>query len=67
MSRLTTVNKLKQRLAGERQMLSPALIKDYLDKLVDSYLLFTVPIRSYNTAIQAVNPKKVYAIDHAIA
>jgi predicted AAA+ superfamily ATPase len=67
MSRLTTVNTLKQRLAGERQMLSPALIKDYLDKLADSYLLFTVPIRSYNTAIQAVNPKKVYAIDHAIA
>jgi len=67
MSRLTTVNKLKQRLAGERQTLSPALINDYLDKLADSYLLFTVPIRSYNTAIQAVNPKKVYAIDHAIA
>ena len=67
MSRLITVNKLKQRLAGERLTLSPALINDYLEKLADCYLLFTVPIRSYNSAVQTVNPKKVYAIDHAIA
>jgi len=67
MSRLITVNKLKQRLSGERHMLSPALISDYLDKIGDCYLLFTVPIRSYNIAVKAVNPKKVYAIDHAMA
>ncbi|MBI9095091.1 MAG: ATP-binding protein [Sphaerochaeta sp.] len=67
MSRLITVNKLKQRLSGERHMLSPALISDYLDKIGDIYLLFTVPIRSYNSAVRAVNPKKVYAIDHAMA
>lgn len=67
MSRLISVNKLKQRLAGERNRLSPELIRDYIDKLNDCYLLFTVPIRSYNTAVQAVNPKKVYCVDHAIA
>lgn len=67
MSRLITVNKLKQRLAGERHVLAPALINDYLQKITDCYLLFTVPIRSYNSAVQAVNPKKVYAADHAIA
>lgn len=67
MSRLISVNKLKQRLAGERNRLSPELIADYIDKLNDCYLIFTVPIRSYNTAVQAVNPKKVYCIDHAIA
>jgi len=66
-SRLVSVNKLKQRLAGERNKLSNELISDYIDKLNDSYLLFTVPIRSYNTAVQAVNPKKVYCIDHALA
>ena len=66
-SRLISVNKLKQRLAGERNKLSPELISDYLGKLNDCYLLFTVPIRSYNTAVQAVNPKKIYCIDHALA
>ncbi len=67
MSRLVSVNKLKQRLAGEQHKLSPELISDYMDKLNDCYLLFTVPIRSYNTAVQAVNPKKVYCVDHAMA
>jgi hypothetical protein len=65
-SRRITVNKLKQRLAGERNRLSPALINDYIDKLIDCYLMFTVPIRSYNMAVQAVNPKKVYCVDHAL-
>jgi uncharacterized protein len=67
MSRLVSVNKLKQRLAAERNKLSPELIGDYMDKLEDCYLLFTVPRRSYNMAVQAVNPKKVYCVDHAIA
>ncbi len=66
-SRLFSVNKLKQRLAGERNRLSHELIRDYIDKMIDCYLLFTVPIRSYNTAVQAVNPKKVYCVDHAMA
>ncbi len=66
-SRLFSVNKLKQRLAGERNKLSHELIRDYIDKIIDCYLLFTVPIRSYNTAVQAVNPKKVYCVDHAMA
>ena len=66
-SRLISVNKLKQRLAGERNKLSNELIKDYIEKLNDCYLLFTVPIRSYNIAVQAVNPKKLYCIDHALA
>ena len=65
-SRLITVNKLKQRLAGERNKLSPELISDYIEKLMDCYLIFTVPIRSYNTAVQSVNPKKVYCVDHAL-
>jgi predicted AAA+ superfamily ATPase len=67
MSRLITINKLKQRLAGEQKKLSGQLISEYLEKMADCFLLFTVPIRSYNLAVQAVNPKKVYAIDHALA
>lgn len=67
MSRPITINKLKQRLAGEQKKLSGGLISEYLEKMADCFLLFTVPIRSYNLAVQAVNPKKVYAIDHALA
>jgi len=57
-SRLITVNKLKQRLAGEQNKLSPELVSDYIEKLKDCYLIDSVPIRSYNTAVQSVNPKK---------
>ncbi len=67
MFRLISVNKLKQRLIKEGYKLSNELISDEIDKLRDCYLLFTVPIRSYNTAVQAVNPKKEYCIDHAMA
>ena len=65
-SRLITVNKLKQRLAGERNNLSPQLISDYIEKLEDCFLIFTIPVRSYNMAVQSVNPKKVYCVDHAM-
>ena len=65
-SRLFSINKLKQRLAGERNKLSPQLISDYIDKFIDCYLIFTVSIRSYNLAVQAVNPKKIYCVDHAL-
>lgn len=67
MSRLVSVNKLKQRLAGERNKLLPELIGESMDKLNDCYLLFTVPRRSYTAVVQAVNPKKVYCVDHAMA
>lgn len=66
-ARLITVNKLKQRLAGERNRLSPELISDYIEKLVDCYLIYMVPIRTYNLSVQTVNPKKVYCVDHALA
>lgn len=42
------------------------MISDYMDKLTDCYLIFTVPIRSSNTAVQAVNPVKIYSADHAM-
>ncbi|MFW5484828.1 MAG: DUF4143 domain-containing protein [Spirochaetaceae bacterium JB067] len=41
-------------------------MSDYIDKLIDCYLIFTVPIRSYNMAVRSVNPKKVYCVDHAL-
>jgi hypothetical protein len=62
-----TVNKLKQRLAGERYSLSPLVITEYLGMLGDCYMVFLVPIRSANMAVRSVNPKKVYVGDHALA
>lgn len=39
----------------------------FVSYLEDSYLLFTVPKFDYSLKKQAVNPKKVYAIDNGLA
>ncbi len=39
----------------------------YVSYLQDSYLLFTIPVFSRSQKKQAVNPKKVYAVDTGIA
>ncbi|MBP3709731.1 MAG: ATP-binding protein [Treponema sp.] len=67
MAKLTTVNKLKQRLAGRHFKISNEWISKYLDYLEDAFLLFPVEILSANSAVRAVNPKKIYCIDHALA
>jgi len=40
---------------------------DYLDHLVDAYLVFLVPIRTRSEKQRIVNPRKVYAIDPGLA
>jgi predicted AAA+ superfamily ATPase len=66
-SRLISVNKLRHCLTGERNKLSPEVMGDYIDKLNGHYLMFTVPTRSCNAAVQAANQKNVYCIDHTMA
>ncbi|MGD6807082.1 MAG: ATP-binding protein [Candidatus Bathyarchaeia archaeon] len=39
----------------------------FVSYLEDSYLLFTIPKFSYSLKKQAVNPKKIYAIDNGLA
>lgn len=38
-------------------------VKDFISYFEDSYLIFTIPRFSYSLRVQAINPKKVYAID----
>jgi len=46
--------------------LAPNTVRDYISYFMDSYLLFTVPKFSYSVRKTAINPKKIYAIDHAL-
>lgn len=67
MAKSVTVNKLRQRLAGMHHKTSAEWITKYLDYFEDAYMLFMVEILSPNSAVRAVNPKKVYCVDHALA
>lgn len=67
MGSLMTENKLYQRLSGMHVKISKPTLSEYLEYTLESYCFFLVPIRSYNAAVQAVNAKKVYCADHALA
>ena len=67
MAKSTTVNKLKQRLSGLHYSTSSDWLTKYLAYFEDAYLIFTVEILSPNSAVRAVNPKKLYCVDHALA
>ena len=67
MSNGITINKLKQRLSGMHYATSNEWISRYISYFADSYLIFPVEILSPNAAVRAVNPKKIYCVDHALA
>ncbi len=67
MGNLMTENKLYQRLSGMQIKISKPTLSEYIGYMLESYCFFLVPIRSYNLAVQAVNAKKVYCADHALA
>lgn len=67
MGSLMSENKLYQRLSGMQVKISKPTLSEYLEYVLESYCFFLVPIRSYNLAVQAVNAKKVYCADHALA
>ncbi len=60
-------SKLYQRLQGMRVKVSKPIMSSYLSYIEESYTVYFVSIRSYNLAIQATNPKKIYIADHALA
>jgi uncharacterized protein len=62
-----TESKLYQRLAGMQVKISKPTMSEYFEYILESYCFFSVPIRSYNLAVQAVNAKKIYCADHALA
>lgn len=67
MSKSITVNKLKQRLSGMHYATSNEWISKYIDYFSDAYMIFPIEILSPNAAVRAVNPKKIYCVDHALA
>lgn len=67
MASAASVNKLKQRLAAMHHATSAEWISTYLAYFEDAYLIFPVEILSPNSAVRAVNPKKIYCVDHALA
>ena len=64
---MVTETKLYQRLAGMRVNISKPTMSEYIGYAVDSFAFFLVPIRSYNLSVRAVNGKKLYTCDHALA
>lgn len=67
MGKPITINKLKQRLSGMHYSTSSEWISKYFDYFSDAYLIFPVEILSPNAAVRAVNPKKIYCVDHALS
>jgi uncharacterized protein len=56
-------NKLKEQL----QLGSVNTVKNYIEYLANSWLLFTVNVYDYSVKRQQVAPKKIYAIDTGLA
>ena len=67
MGQKMSTTKLYQRLRGMRVDISKPLLTDYLEYIKESFVLYLVPIRTYNLAVRATNEKKVYIADHAMA
>lgn len=64
---MVTETKLYQRLAGMRVNISKPTMTQYIGYALDSFAFFLVPIRSCKISVRAVNGKKLYASDHALA
>ncbi|MEK6705554.1 MAG: ATP-binding protein [Bdellovibrionota bacterium] len=64
---LYTINKLYQRLRAAGLRGEKALVSDAIGWFEDCYALFSVPSYSESYSRQAVNPRKIYAIDPGLA
>lgn len=67
MSSPLSETKLYQRLVGMHVRISKPTMSEYLEYAIESCTFYLVPIRSYNEAVKATNPKKLYVADHALA
>lgn len=61
-----TVNSLTGYLKSLGHKVSKAFVGDVLEWLEDAYALFTVRLFDASLSRQHANPKKIYAIDHAL-
>jgi predicted AAA+ superfamily ATPase len=62
-----SVSRLHGSLTSQGWKVGKATLLEYLGHLVDAFLVFLVPLRSRSVRQQAVNPRKVYAIDPGLA
>lgn len=62
-----SVSRLHGALTSQGWKVGKATLLAYLDHLVDAFLVFLVPMRSRSVRQQAVNPRKVYAVDPGLA
>ncbi len=67
MSSPLSETKLYQRLVGMHIKISKPTMSEYLEYALESCTFYMMPIRSYNEAVKATNPKKLYVADHALA
>lgn len=63
---LYTINSLTGYLKSLSHKVPKTTVADYLAWLEDAYFLFTTYIYDSSTARRNTNPKKIYAIDHAL-
>lgn len=63
---LYSVNKLTNHMKNRGHKTSRESIANYLDWFEDTYFLFSVSIYDVSVNRRAINPKKVYCVDHAL-
>lgn len=62
-----TVHKLHNDLRSQGIRVSKNTLYEYMDHMVESYIIFTAPKHSRSVRKQAVNPRKVFTIDAALS
>jgi predicted AAA+ superfamily ATPase len=61
-----SVNRLTGYLKSLGHKVPKSTVADFLDWFEDAYFLFTVRLFDASLARRAVNPKKIYCVDHAL-
>ncbi len=61
-----SINSLTGYLKSQGHRVSKSFVGDILDWFEDAYALFTVKIFDASLSRQQANPKKIYAVDHAL-
>lgn len=63
---LYSINSLSGHLKALGHKVPKSTVAEYVQWLEDAYFLFTVPLFDTSLARRQVNPRKIYAIDHAL-
>jgi len=64
---LFSVNKFYRDLKSQGISCSKDSLHQYLEYLIDAYLVYAIPVYSLSERVRRVNPRKVYCIDSGLA